>query len=147
MRVVFDTVVLVRSVINPIGWCGRVVLERRNRYQPIVSPAIVTEYLTVLQRPAIVRKYGSPEPDVLRPVLDLIDSAIIVRPTDVPAICRDPNDDKFLAAAKAGSARFIVSEDRDLLDLGSYEGIQIVNAEAFLRILEQDSSIECGERF
>jgi predicted nucleic acid-binding protein len=41
----------------------------------------------------------------------------------------------FLSAT-AGSARFIVTEDMALLDLSSYEGIQIVRAEAFLRMLD-----------
>ena len=49
MRVVRDTVVLVRSAINPAGSCGQVVLERRKRHVPVVSPSIVDEYLAVLQ--------------------------------------------------------------------------------------------------
>ena len=138
MRVVFDTVVLVRGVINPLGSCGHVLHERRDRYQPVVSASIVTEYLTVLQRPTIVRKYGSPEPDALRPVLDLIASAIVVQPAAIPQICRDPKDDAYLATATAGSADYLVSEDNDLLALGRYEGIQIVTAEAFMRILDTD---------
>ncbi|MBA3450809.1 MAG: hypothetical protein H0T18_06330, partial [Chloroflexia bacterium] len=81
-------------------------------------------------------KYGSPDPEILRPILDLIVSAIMVRPTETPAICRDPSDDKFHAAAKAGGASFIISEDRDLLDLERYEGIRIVDAETFVRVLE-----------
>ena len=136
MRVVLDTVVLVRSVIIPAGSCGRVVLERRKRYVPVVSPSIVSEYVAVLQRPAIVRKYESPSPDALRSVLDLIESGIVVEPVEIPAVCRDPSDDKFLAAALAGSAQFVVSEENDLLDLGSYEDAQIVTAEAFLRMLD-----------
>lgn len=128
--------VLVRGVISPLGWCGRVMHERRNQYQPVISSGIVTEYLTVLQRPKIVRKYGSPETVALRPVLDLIATATLVHPRQIPAVCRDPGDDIFLAAAVTGSAQFIVSEDLDLLDLGNYEGIQIVTAESFLRVLE-----------
>jgi predicted nucleic acid-binding protein len=61
---------------------------------------------------------------------------------DTPAVCRDPEDDKFLAAARVGSARFIVTEDMDLLDLGSYEGIQILRAEAFLLVLEAHGKTE-----
>lgn len=136
MRVVLDTIVLVRSIINPTGSCGRVVLERRNRYVPVVSPSIVTEYVGILQRPAVVRKYSSPTQDVLSSVLDLIKSGIVVYPAEIPTICRDPADDKFLAAAMSGNARFIVSEDKDLLDLGNYADIHIVTAAAFLRVLD-----------
>jgi uncharacterized protein len=62
----------------------------------------------------------------------------VVHPAEIPAICRDPADDKILAAATTGSARFNVSEDKDLLDLASYEGIPIVTAASFLRFLDSD---------
>ena len=64
----------------------------------------------------------------------------MVEPKDILPICRDPNDDKFLAAAVAGSADCIVSEDRDLLDLGYYEGVTILSAAAFLAVLDQPTS-------
>lgn len=48
-------------------------------------------------------------------------------------IHEDPNDDKFLACALASRADFIVSGDRHLLELGSYEGIPIVAPAEFLR--------------
>lgn len=136
MRVVFDTVVLVRGVISPSSWSGRLLFDRRHRYRLVVSPDIVGEYLTVLRRPVLVRKFGIPEPEVFRVVEGLVDAGLVVEPIDVPRVCRDPNDDKFLAAALAGNAQFIVSEDDDLLVLGSYEGIEIVPARHFLAVLE-----------
>ena len=69
--------------------------------------------------------------------MDRLETAKLVVPSQIPAVCRDPGDDKFLAAALAGNAGFIVSEDKDLLDLGSYEGIEICTVEAFLRHLGQ----------
>jgi predicted nucleic acid-binding protein len=48
-----------------------------------------------------------------------------------------PSAGKFLATAKAARASHIVSEDEDLLVLGEWEGIKIVRAAAFLRLLEQ----------
>jgi putative PIN family toxin of toxin-antitoxin system len=128
--------VLVRGLINPGSPWGRLLFEQASGYTWIVSPQIVGEYLEVLRRPRLVRKYRDVETRNLAAMLDLIATAIVVQPTAIPAVCRDPEDDKFLAAATAGSARFIVTEDMDLLDLGSYEGIQIVRAEAFLRILD-----------
>lgn len=55
----------------------------------------------------------------------------------MPYISRDRKDDKFLATAKAGGAAYVVSEDNDLLVLGAYEGIGIVDAAAFLRVLDE----------
>jgi uncharacterized protein len=136
MRGVFDTVILVRGLINPYSPCGRLVFDHSGSYELIVSSAVVAEYLSVVRRPELVRKYHEVETRDLPAILDIIAAATVVQPVDTPAICRDPEDDKFLAAARAGSARFIVTEDMDLLDLRSYEGIQIVRAEAFLRMLD-----------
>lgn len=136
MRVLFDTVVLVRGLINPGSPWGRLLFEQTNDYTWVVSPAVVDQYLEVLRRPRLVRKYRDIETRNLAAMLELIATAVVVQPAAIPAVCRDPEDDKFLAAAKAGSARFIVTEDMDLLDLGTYEGIQIVRAEAFLLVLE-----------
>lgn len=137
MRVVLDTVVLVRSLINPASSCGRLLHQRRHRFQPIITAAITTEYLSVLQRPAIARTHGLPMADVMSIVQDFIESAAHVDPPIVPRVCRAPNDDKFLAAAVAGGAAYIVSEDRDLLDLGRYEGITILSASVFLQVLDR----------
>ncbi len=42
-------------------------------------------------------------------------------------ISRDPDDNKIIETALAGSARYIVSGDKDLLVLGSYEDTRILN--------------------
>jgi uncharacterized protein len=136
MRGVFDTVILVRGLINPYSLCGRLLFDHSASYELIVSSAIVAEYLRVVNRPELVRKYHEVETRDLHAILEIIAKATVVQPADTPAVCRDPEDDKFLAAAKAGNARFIITEDLDLLDLASYEGIQIVRTEAFLLVLE-----------
>jgi len=56
---------------------------------------------------------------------------------DPPRASRDPKDDVFLATAVAAEAEYLVSEDQDLLVLGEYEGVKIVNTLSFLRVLEQ----------
>lgn len=136
MNVVFDTVVLLRGLIKPYGWSGRILFDHVADYGLIVSPAIVTEYLEVLRRPELVRKYQSIANRDLQAILRLIERATVVVPTSVPAVCRDPADDMFLAAAKEGTADCIVTADNDLLDIGTYEGIEIVTAEAFLLRLD-----------
>ena len=39
--------------------------------------------------------------------------------------CRDPDDNKFLEAAVAVGAEYVVTSDKDLRDLGEYEGMKI----------------------
>jgi len=47
--------------------------------------------------------------------------------------CRDKADNRFLEAAVAGKADYIISSDRDLLDLKEFEGIKILKPGAFER--------------
>ena len=47
-----------------------------------------------------------------------------------------PDDDAVLACAVEAEADYIVSGDRHLLVLGSYEGIHILRAAEFLAILD-----------
>ena len=129
--------ILVRGLINPYGLWGRLVFAKAGSYEWVVSPAIVDEYLDVLHRPELVRKYREVPTRNLPWILAQIATAKIVDPGETPRICRDPDDDMFLAAALAGRARYIVSEDDDLLALGSYEGIELVPARGFLAVLEQ----------
>ena len=136
MRVVFDTVVLVRCLLDPYSWSGKLLFDRSDTYEWIVSPEIVAEYLEVIRRPRLVDKFPTVENRDLHAILARIATASLVHPTDIPAVCRDPGDDKFLAVAKTGEASFIVSEDADLLDMETYEEAAIVTAPAFLQILE-----------
>ena len=69
-------------------------------------------------------------------VFGLLAQAEVVRPTGIPAVSRDPKDDVFFATAKAGGAGYIVSEDKDVLEVGEYEGIKVVNAKTFVVLLE-----------
>ena len=93
----------------------------------------------MLWRPELVRKYRGGGGRDLHAILDVIANATSVEPEETPAVSRDPEDDKFLAAAKTSGARFIVSEDADLLDIGDYEETAILSAEAFLLMLESAS--------
>lgn len=46
------------------------------------------------------------------------------------AVSRDPDDDQVLATAIAANAELIVSGDSDLLDLGRFREIPIIDAAA-----------------
>ena len=53
----------------------------------------------------------------------------------VSGVCRDPDDDRFLAAALSGGASHIVSGDRDLQVLGEYQGVKVLSPREFAELL------------
>ena len=138
-RVVFDTVVLVRALINPAGLWGRLVFLSFDRYQLVVSQALVKEYMDVLHRPEITRRFRSTEGIDVHRAIELIGRAEMVEPRSVPAVSRDAKDDMVLAVAQVAEADYLVSEDQYLLTLGEYEGAKIVDARTFLALLPDRS--------
>lgn len=133
MKLILDTVVLVRALIQPGGKPGQLVYKWRDSFEWIVSHEISAEYLGVSSRPRLVRRFSTLRSRTI--VADILAHATSVTPASIPAVCRDPHDDMFLAAALAGDVNYIVSEDLDLLSLREYEGIVICNSQAMINIL------------
>lgn len=53
------------------------------------------------------------------------------------SVCRDPDDDEFLRVALEKGAKIIISEDKDLLDIGRYEDVRILRPKKFIEIYEK----------
>ncbi|MBN8248873.1 MAG: putative toxin-antitoxin system toxin component, PIN family [Verrucomicrobia bacterium] len=54
--------------------------------------------------------------------------------------CRDPDDDRVLAAATAGHCEYLITRDNDLLALVEYRGVRIMRLREFSGILDRGSS-------
>lgn len=136
IRVVFDTVVIVRALINPHGLWGRLVFRWHDRYRLIMSDPVAAEVEEVLSRPELIEKFRAEVGLDRDRVHQLLSLAERVELQQIPSVVRDQKDDKFIATALAGRASFIVTEDADLLVLDGYEGLRIVTAAAFIDSLE-----------
>lgn len=137
-KVVFDTVVFVRALLNPHSRAGRLVFDHVDSYQLLISETTIVELLEVLRRDELRRLFRSLAGRDPATIVQIASDAETVELDDIPPVSRDPKDDKFLATARAGGAAYLISEDNDLLDLGEYEGTQILSVAAFLFILEAD---------
>ncbi len=135
MRLVLDTFVLVRALMGPMGPQGQLVFDPALDFEWIASPEIVHEHQDVLDRPELQRHFRRLAERTVEGVSVRLARATMVEPVETPRICRDPNDDMFLAAALAGSPDAIVSEDHDLLSLGVYEGMSICTVQAMIAVL------------
>mgnify|MGYP000400864207 CR=1 FL=1 len=144
MRVVIDTNVVVSRYIAPRGTIAQVFrLWEGGHCDLVVSPEIVQEYERVLTEPAI-RAMDRMSDDELAVVMSGFASlAVHVAPEDrLHLVPQDPTDDKFVECAVAGKADYVVSGDKHLLALGSYEGIQVVPPAVFVRLFAKKDEEE-----
>jgi len=138
-RVVFDTVGFVRGLINPADRWGRIIFDHRDDYELVVSPPLIKEGIKTLRRQEIARKFQSLPGRDPAAILDIMSraKAVDVAPNPSPPELRDPNDAHVLTTAVAGAAVYIVTEDNDLLVLGTHHGIADDDAAAFLDVIRR----------
>lgn len=136
-RVVIDTNVFVSGLINPHGQPAQILFAReRGMLTLLIAPALMSEVGQVLRQPIIQRKHGLSDSQLSRLLLRIIRSAEVVPLlADLPITCRDPKDDKFLAAALGGNAEYVLTGDEESLSRnGAPEVItlQIITVSDFL---------------
>lgn len=127
MKVVFDTNVLISAFIFPGGApeaAFRLVLE--GHVELITTPPLLSELARVL-----TDKFGWDVSRAQEAVGLVIRAATVVTPTRAIAeILEDPSDDRVLEAAQEGAVDLIVSGDKHLLKLRTWEGVRIVDPSA-----------------
>ena len=141
MRFVLDTNLLVSGVIAA-GLPRRLVdAANAGEFELCTSEVLLAELLDVLSRGKFAVRLAQAGLTPAGIVDDMRRLAVVVSPQTVPrVVATDPDDDHVLAAALAGQADLIASGDkRDLLPLGSYEGILIVSAREAVQRLEARS--------
>ncbi len=128
-HVVIDTNIIVSAFLFEAGIAAHIFDEVYENHILLFSAETYAELCEVLLRPKF-DKYALREERInFLATFAQIATEIVVR-TEV-AICRDPKDNKFLALAADGQAEYIVSGDRDLRDLGNFNGIPILTPREF----------------
>lgn len=140
LRVVLDTNVLVSGLIGRAG-PPRQLLDAwlEGSYILVSSLYQVQELNHVLSYPRISGHLTltGPELDAILAAV-LSEAEIVEGELDLAGATRDPKDDPLLAAALLGKVDYLVSGDRDLLDLEAYEGIKMITPREFVSALGLD---------
>lgn len=134
IRVVADTNIYISALMFG-GLPGSFLdLAFLRSFQLVTSPALLDELDEKLRL-----KFGVSQHDATRVRAKIESTALVVKPTTtLQVITDDPDDDRVLECAVAGEADCIVSGDRHLLKLGSYQGISIVTAREFMESAESE---------
>jgi putative PIN family toxin of toxin-antitoxin system len=143
LRVVIDTSSLVSYVLTRGELMCRVVAHwRAGTFTVLSSPATRAELAAVLARPKIQRLAVVSVGELVQGVERFTQHVPGV--LSVAGVCRDAMDDKFVACAVEGKAQYLISSDRDLLSLASYQDVATVNPGQFLLALELISMEEAA---
>lgn len=137
VRAVLDANVYISAAVRPKGPPGQIIERflRGGSFDIVMSQAIVDEVLRALTYPK-VRKYIRPRLDPELWFEDIVVlSQLVAGEYEFAGASKDPDDDKYIAAAIEGRARFVVSGDSDLLDLKEYEAVRIIRPRVFLDLL------------
>ena len=136
LRAVLDANVYVSAFVRPEGPPGQIVerLLRNQAFELVLSAEIVEEVLQALAYPKVLKGARTKvEPDLW--FEDIVMLAEFVTDLQIESVSKDPDDDKYIAAAIEGRASFVVSGDPDLLDIKEHLGVRVVNPRAFLDLL------------
>lgn len=140
LLVVIDTNVLISVALRrPSSIPDRIHQAlKKQKFIFITSTEILEEIEEVLSREGIVMITKMTAEEQKKFIQDLIDVAFIV-PGNVTlkVVEKDPEDDKFIAAAIEGKADYIVSGDKPVLNLKEYHGIKVVSPSEFIHILSK----------
>ena len=138
MRIVFDTNVLFAAFIAR-GTCATLYEQALAMAMLLTSETILQEFEEKL---VIKGKVEAEKAARLRAEIAANFSVVPIQPLAEP-VCRDPDDDAILARAVAAHADLLVTGDKDLLVIGSYQGIPIVTpAECLARLRDPTGRAE-----
>lgn len=133
MRAVVDTNIFLAGLLNADGGSAKIILAFRDgEFELVVSPEVFDEYVRVIHLfDNAVPTHKSEE------LLELVfEKSVKVEPATAGGRCSDTADEKFLSAALAGRAAFLVTKNRKHFPPDSLLPT-IVNVREFLREIER----------
>lgn len=139
--VVFDSSVLIPLILEASRSTRLLLRLEAAGWHVVASPQILRETREKMKTKQSLRRWLKLSDaeidqffDVVLPGKTRIVAGVEQALGAVPA---DPKDDMIIAAALESQASYIVSEDKHLLELKTYQGITILNREQFVAELDR----------
>ena len=132
VKVILDTNILISAL--GLGGIPRKVfiLALEKKILAVTSPILIAELREVISKK--FPKLSQHLPAIERVIKD---SFLIVQPETIINILKDTDDNRVLEAALEGMCSFIITGDKELLDLGYFDNIEILTANRFLEKLNK----------
>lgn len=130
MKVVLDCNVLISAGLNP-GACREVMTVVVRLHQPILSKAILREYVVVAHR----RHFARAAAVLFDLIKTLSGNAVFVMPDSAPVRLPDPKDQIYLDTAIAAQADVLITGNKKHFPDAVYQGVKIVSPREFLEMV------------
>jgi uncharacterized protein len=139
MRAVLDTNILISRILSPYGNPARIFQRLRDEaFELVLSEPILAEFREMMSCDRLRRLHRLSDEEIVSAAADLAATATLVEPAErLNVVPDDLDDDKFLEAAVAGEAEFVVSGDHHLLVLKTFRGIRVLTPAVFVAMLSQ----------
>ena len=133
MKVVFDTNIYISAFVIPGGNAEKAYLHAiEGDFELCTSVAILTELARKLDE-----KFAWGKREIAQLIISISNVATVLKTAQWLKVLSDDPDNRILECALKAETNFLVTGDKHLLKLGSYENCKIIKLSAFLRILQQ----------
>lgn len=140
IRALLDANILVSILISPdpekSAAAEILTLAEAKASAPVIPKEVLDEVRRVVaSKPWLADRIPAEAVESLTAALGQVAEFAPTLPEPPPRITRDPGDDFLLAQAVLSGVEYLVTRDRDLLSLGEFAGVSIVEPATFLGVL------------
>ena len=137
LKIIIDTNVVISFLITNSDFIKKIIeLKNRRKADLHSSTEIFEEIKNTLQKPKI-KELLKVNPRKVASFMALYKyNLIFEEPYHSIDVCRDSKDDKFLELSKTIQADFLITGDKDLLELKQFENTQILKPSEFIAKLD-----------
>ena len=134
-KIVIDTNVFISELLFRGSTSRLVSFWQKGMVSVLLSSEVLKEYAKVLAYPKFKLTKKEIRGVIEQELLPYVIPVKVKNHLDV--ITQDPSDNKFLELAKTGSADYILSGDKHLLEIKDFQGIKIVTTAVFFDIFKK----------
>lgn len=132
MNVVFDTNIILSSTLWKESAARKLLRQLVDKQINIISsPEIISEYQEVLKR-----DFDYTDEEVTKIMKQVFEFVTLIKPVNkIDAVKEDPDDNIILECAVESKAEYIITYDKHLLKLITYENIKIIKPEEMMKLI------------
>ena len=128
-----------KLIIDTKLWVSFIISRKQSLLDPFLfnevarllfSTELITEIQETIKKPGLKKYFGT---NALEEMLSTFEPFIdLIQVESIVTVCRDPKDNFLLSLAKDGKADYLLTGDKDLLDLIKFGKTKIKTISAFI---------------